>query len=314
MTDSNFDFTIVGQGEYAVCDLCDIICGDEHHNKLGRYNGIPNLIFRDEGGKTVKSKTRFKRININDMPNLPYFNRNVINLRDYLNPVTKAINYSTSTGCVGRCTFCYWYDEYRYSCFSPQRVISDLKRFKEEFEIRNINFDDPTYFVNPHRVVELSKLMIEEDLQVKWRGNGRVDTLKKLSDKDLEIIKDSGCHVIHIGLESGSNKILKLMNKGIRSEDSLRLMELSKQSGIRFRFHIIMGVPSETLDDLKQTGKLVNNMLERYPDFDYTINFFTPYPGNYLTALAGEYGYRAPQTLDEAERINPANIRACNCK
>ncbi len=301
LTDPNIDYVIVGQGEYAVNDLCDALV--DANSLEDKLNSIPNLYYRNHLQNVVKSKAAFEQIRVDDLPALPYFNRKFINVHDYLNPETKAVNYTTSSGCVGRCAFCFFYENYKYSFFSPERVISDLKRFKDEFGIRNVNFDDPTFFVNTKRVVEIAKLMIEEGINVKWRGNARVNTLKQFTENELIIIRESGCEVAHVGLESGSKRIIKLMNKHINPEDTIKLIQISKSTGIIFRFHILVGIPTETIEDLKQTGFFLRRLLKIYPDFDYTVSFFTPYPGNSLTFLAEKYGYTPPIDLEGYEKL-----------
>jgi anaerobic magnesium-protoporphyrin IX monomethyl ester cyclase len=301
MTEPNIDFVVVGQGEYVVCALCDHIVSSTANTGIEE---IPNLFYRDREGGVRKTKARPDRIDIAKMPELPYFDKDVLLMERYINPETRAINYSTSVGCVGRCSFCYWHEDYRYSVFNNQRVIADLKRFKELYDIRNVNFDDPTFFVEQERTMELVRMLIEAGLNVKWRANGRVDLLRNYGREDFEKVRESGCYLIHVGLESASPRVLKLMNKRIDPEDTLRILKMSMATGVRLRFHLLFGIPTEEISDLRTTGELLARLLDIDPDLDYTYGFFTPFPGNRLTRLAGEFGYRPPRTLEEFTRLH----------
>ena len=295
LTEKTVDYVIIGRGENIFCDLCDYLSGVNDK----QLNEIPNLYYRGKQGNVIKTDAVYKNISINSLPPLIYFCEDVFNVRKYLNPKTLAINYVTSTGCVGNCSFCYYENSYTYSFFNNDRVISDLERFKELYGIKNISFDDPTFMVNPERIIGLAKLMIQKDLGVKWRANARVDHLSRFTETDLKILKESGCYLLHIGLESGSERILKLMNKNITPNDALLNFERCKNAGIHCRFHIILGMPTETIADLRMTAEMINRMIKIDNHVDYTINFFMPFPGNPLTQLASKHGYIIPKSLDE---------------
>lgn len=297
LEDNNIDFVIVGQGQYSVCDLSDYLV-----SKSKDIAKIPNLYYK-KNNIILKTSQEFRKIEIDNMPELPYFNNQVIDLKKYINPTTLAINYTTSSGCIGKCSFCYWHKDYKYSFFSNSRIINDLKKFKVCFNIKNILFDDPTFFVNKKKVMNLVEKFLINKFNFLWRANARVDTLLRFDLNDWKLLKQSGCNVIHVGVESGSSRILKLIRKKINFNDCYKLLELSKKTGITVRFHILFGIPSETLEDLKLTGIFIHNMKKYYSEFDYTPGFFTPYPGNDLTKLALKYGYIEPKSIYEYENL-----------
>ncbi len=304
LTEEAFDFVVAGPGESAACKLT----AAASRGSRDAPEDAPGLYFRNAQGAVTRTPAPRSTFKIRDLPPLPYFDERFIRVTDYLNPETHAVNYTTSSGCVGRCGFCFWHDDFRYGLFETARVLSDLARFKELYAIKNVNFDDPTFFVNPDRSTELAQGIVDSKLDIKWRANGRVDRLRRFSAADMELIGASGCHLIHVGLESASPRMLSLMNKEISFEDAMHLLKLSKQSGVRLRFHIIVGMPGETLDDLKMTCDFLERMYEFYPEFDHTVNFFTPYPGNTLTRTAQEHGYMAPTALGAYEDMELLNI------
>lgn len=303
LSDENIDYAISGQGEYSICSLCDAI----EANDIKMLNEIPNLYFKFDGD-VLKSPALFKKINIENMPPLCYDDP-IIDISKYINPDTRTINYNTSVGCIGNCSFCYFPINYYYSHFSNDRVISDLKYLIKMYKLRNITFDDPTFFVNRKLTMDLVKKIIDEKLNVKWRANGRVDTLKKFTSDDIDLIAKSGCHLIHIGMESGSERILKLMNKNINVKDGLKLIEKFADKDIHIRFHFILGIPTEELNDIELTAEFIEKVKGIKNDFDYTVNIFTPYPGNQLTFLAEKCGYILPKTLTDYINVETLNFK-----
>jgi len=295
MSEKSIDYIVSGRGENIICELCDYISGERNL----KPENIPNLYYRGENGDIVKSSAKNELSNLNKLPPLIYFNKDIFDVNEYLNPKTLAVNYATSTGCVGNCTFCYYDPNYNYSFFDNRRVISDLSKFKRKYNIRNISFDDPTFLVSPKRIVDLAKLIIQENLDVKWKANARLDFLMRFSLADLETLKQSGCYLLHVGLESGSERILKLMNKKINVKNSLLRLEDCKKIGIGFSLQFILGIPTETIDDLKMTAALIKRLIKTDSSVDYTINFFMPFPGNDLTRRAVQGGFKIPSSLSE---------------
>lgn len=304
LSNINIDYAIADQGEYAICSLCNVLDQDDRSG----LDKIPNLWFKHHE-KIIKSKSPSKRIDINNMPPLCYDDKSIIDIGRYINPDTRAINYNTSVGCIGRCGFCFWGENYCYSHFSNDRAISDLKYLVNKYKLRNITFDDPTFFVKRDLTMDLVERIIDEKLNVKWRANGRVDTLNKFSHEDIDLIRKSGCHLIHIGMESGSERILKLMNKNISIEDGLNTIGKFVGKDIHIRFHFILGVPTEELDDIRLTADFIKKVAPIKSDFDYTINIFNPYPGNKLAALAEKHGYTPPKVLEDYAEIEMLDFK-----
>lgn len=282
LDDPNVDCVIPGPGAWSIAGLCE----------LSEEN---DLAFQ-EPWVTGPISTP-----ISVIPLLPY--STFINLPDYINPSTKAINYTTCSGCVGNCGFCYWHESHKYSRFRSNRVEEDLQWFRSQ-GIRNITFDDGTFFTGRVQTMQIVERLKNLDLQ--WRANGRVDTLTRYRDEDWKAIKESGCHLIHIGLEHVSPSVLNLMHKYITPNNAWVLMLRAREAGITLRFHILVGNPMETLDDLRQVGAFVQKMQDTY-DVDHTVNWFTPYPGCTMTSVAKEWGYEEPTTLEGFEKIELMN-------
>ncbi|EHJ45978.1 Radical SAM domain protein (plasmid) [Solidesulfovibrio carbinoliphilus subsp. oakridgensis] len=285
------DFVICGRGEGPIRQLCDRL-----RDGRNDFDTTPRLWWRTPEGIRQSSAARHSE-RVNDLPPLPYLNKDVIDIWNYINPETHAFNYSTAVGCVGRCSFCYWHDSYTYSWFDNQRVVDELESLGRQLSLRNVTFDDPTFFVGRSRTMDLVERLLASEVRFKWRANARVDTFKPFTIEDVHTMERSGCHLIHVGMESGSQRILDLMHKNITVDDALDMARKFATSSIHLRCHLIIGIPGETIDDIRRSGELITEIGRIKKEFDYTVNIFIPYPGNALTELAATMGYTPPDTL-----------------
>jgi anaerobic magnesium-protoporphyrin IX monomethyl ester cyclase len=285
MTDPNADHVVMGRGEDFIIPLV---------RDGGWY---PGRVF----GRSFDNPLPHP---IRESYPLPYYDMLGFSPGDYLSPA-RALNYTASTGCVGHCAFCFWPESTDYRPIPVDTVMGDLWDFVDHDKIENILFDDPTFFVSP--TIQRPLIQRLGELGCKWRANARVDRLRDFSIEDMKRAHESGCHVIHIGMESGSDSVLARMHKGGRARDVLDLAPISWETGITLRFHILLGTPGETLEELKETADLVEEMRGRFRDFDYTVGFFTPYAGCDMANQAKAFGWQEPQTLREWELFEATN-------
>ena len=190
---------------------------------------------------------------------------------DYFNPLIKRMPYITmitSRGCPGKCTFCTAPSFYgpKYRCRSVESIIEELKYFKSQ-GYREIYFRDETFTVNKKRILELCKRMMEERLYLTWLCNARVGMINK---EMMDTMKEAGCHLIKFGVESGVQKILDNVNKGIRIKSIKETFIWAKEVGMDTHAHIMLGMPGETLETIRDT---INFTKEIEPT---TVTFGTP--------------------------------------
>ena len=296
LRDLPIDYVITGPGEYGILKLANFLKGD------GSKERIPNLYWKDGEGNITRSPEPFVRFNINELPPLPYFNKDVISVERYIHPENRVINYNASTGCVGSCSFCYWHPSYKVGFFDNDRVLQDLKEFKRRYNIKNVEFHDPTFFLNTRRTRDFATKMIDEGLKVKWRANARVDTLATHTLEDFELMKKSGCYYIYLGVESGSPDVLKMMHKEFNFQDAVKVVRLAKQTDLTTLIFLMFGMPGETLENLKETVAFARTLLDINPDLEFAYSFFTPFPGCEMSEAANKY-FNPPSTVEEFSRF-----------
>jgi len=188
----------------------------------------------------------------------------------------------TSRGCPYNCIFCWnsWRNTpYRFN--SPERVIEEIKHLIENYDISAIWFHDDNLLVNKKRVKKICKLLKENEINIVWGCNSRVDII----DYDiLKTIKDVGCKQVDFGFESGSQRILDVLNKKTTVEQNLKAIKLCRKVGLNFQGSFIIGSPTETLEDIKKTEKfIIDNDIE-----NFQLCIMTAYPGTQLWSYCKE--------------------------
>ena len=199
---------------------------------------------------------------------------------------------STSRGCPYKCKFCsafeLWGCKYRF--MSADKIIEHVKYLKDNHNIDGIYFREDNFIANVKRTKEFCEKIIR--YKIPWKCEARVNNL---TDEMITLLANSGCAALYIGVESGSQKILDLMNKGIKVEDTKRVFKRLKEVGIKGYASIIVGFPGETTDDMNKTTELIRE-IEPHTTW---WNVFTGLPGSEAYDMMdcwyeGEWGMRYP--------------------
>jgi radical SAM superfamily enzyme YgiQ (UPF0313 family) len=160
---------------------------------------------------------------------------------------------------------------------SARRTFEEVKYYSSK-GYKEVYFRDETFTVSRRRVMEFCRLLSSEGLKVNWLANARVDTL----DAELmAAMKQSGCHTLKIGVESGNQQILDRVNKGIRIDGprgTREVFRLAKEIGLCTHAHCMLGMPGETAASVEQTIELVLSI----EPTTATFGICTPYPGTPL--------------------------------
>lgn len=293
------DIIVKGQGEVTFFEL--IKCLDK---KLPLDN-VKGIAYKNKG-KIIDNPDR-PRIPLDDLPSLPI---HLIDLEKYVNIILgkRTTGYVSSQGCPFSCAFCadsLIYNKKRAD-LSAKRVLKDLKNLIENYNIDSISFLDTNFFVNKDKVREICEGIIKNKWDIKWSAFERTSHFITFDKKTLELIKDSGCCLLVVGAESGSQKILDFLNKGIKVEDTIRFTHLCKEYGINVRYDFMVGLPNETPEDFQKTLNLIKKIYEINKNNDLSVQFYAPYPGTPLyDKVINEYGFVPPKSLIEWSEYDP---------
>ena len=268
------------------------IVGGPHVNAVGslKRKGIDDVnirsleqfdtIFEGEGENTenIFKKGWQNGGIIKKLDDLPIPNRKFIDILSYkykLNGVLTT-NIQTQRGCPGKCIFCCGRDIPMYNRVrqhSPERVLQEMDELNKQFGYTSFMFYDDEVNLGSNRLEKLCKKLGERDYQ--HRGFIRSDFIVR-KPESAKWMKDAGFVKLCTGVESGSDKILKIIKKGTTYDMNMKARQIIGDAGIHYESFFILGHPSETKEDVGMTLKWLK---ETKPD-DYDINVLTPYPGS----------------------------------
>lgn len=202
----------------------------------------------------------------------------------YVNSFTKTPILSTrfnANGCYwSRCTFCSQNSKYKYineQSNEHNSVVDRIEGFvKSGYKI--IYFSDEA--VHPNQIEEFSKAVIERGIELKWACRCRLESA--FTKELISLMKKSGCYEILFGLESTSERVLKLMNKypvTMKSETMKSIIKNVINEGIKVHITIIAGFPGEEICDLKQTVEFLIDTLRGHEDNAFWVNKFALFQG-----------------------------------
>jgi radical SAM superfamily enzyme YgiQ (UPF0313 family) len=154
----------------------------------------------------------------------------------------------------------------------PKHILEELKWLKNEYEVNYFKFTDATWNTSIEQVIAFCEEKLRQGFDMPWEANVHCSFVTK---EMLEIMKKSNCNQFNAGVESGSQKILRNMKKGLLLPKIKETFKWGKELGMERRGYFLMGMPNETEEDLKLTEKLVE---EIQPD-EFGITVLCPYPG-----------------------------------
>ena len=282
------DYSIQREGEEAVYALVE--------NKDPKK--IPGVISRGSGSLIFNGLAPI----IKDVDNLPFPERDKfwgIPESEKKNVDVSYIN--TIRGCPYKCTYCaspFHWDRKTTRLRSPESVIDEMRHLKENYW-QGTNFDysasanigekeslkiedntlvyfvDDVFTVNKKRVKKLLRMMIDQKLGMRWKCEARAD---HLDDEICELMAEAGCERVKIGFESGSDKILKQVQKLETRDEMLEGANMLKRAGVPFSAYFMTGFPGETDEDVKQTIDFAKQIEADY----YSLSVLAPYYGTEL--------------------------------
>jgi radical SAM superfamily enzyme YgiQ (UPF0313 family) len=276
LTHNFIDYVIRGEGEYSFYKLVN---GDD-------IKTIEGLSYRENGNFIHNPLGE----HINDLDSLPMPAYNRLPVEKYIPTLGSykrlpAISMIATRGCPGKCTYCFGsYLGSKVRMHSVDYLIEEIKMLQKNYGIKEIMFYDDTFTTYRHKVKEFCKKIIEEKIDISWVCFSRVDTI---DEETLFLMKKAGCHQIMYGIESGSEEILKNINKKIDRQKAIEAVKKTKKIGIECRTTFMLGNPGETEETIFKTVKFA---IELDPDIAL-FNITTPFPGTQMFKWAKENGY-----------------------
>lgn len=275
LTESKLDSVIRREPELTALELA---------NSLNNNKDLKNVL-----GISYKSEKEIinnpDRPFIENLDDLPYPTRDLLPNQKYTMPLSDK-PYTlliSSRGCPYNCIFCtagqYYGKKLRLR--SAKNIVNEIEEIIEKYNIYDITMWSDTFTLNRNFVVEVCEEILRRGLKFNWMTNSRVD---KVDLELLKLMKKSGCWIISYGAESGVQKIIDTAKKEIDIDQTKNAFKWSKDAGIETMAHVILGLPGETKETIRQTINFVIQLDPDYAQFYCAI----PFPGTEFYKIAAE--------------------------
>ncbi len=283
------DSIVIGEGEETVPEMIDKLTNG--HN----LEGVAGTAFRARDGAIVKNDPRPL---IEDLDAIPIPRRELLGDFDkYESPPgsykRKPIAIvMTSRGCKARCIYCFQMKgEHRIRFRSVDNVVEEVEELINRYGFREIRFLDETFTADRERAMELMRRFRELRLDFSFYVSSRVNTV------DFELLREmkkAGCWAILFGAESGVQKNLNTLRKGVTLDQTRAAVAAAKKAGLKVYTPFIIGIPDETYDEALKTVEFAIELNPHYANF----HTMAPFPGTELYDNIDKYGTMSANTDD----------------
>jgi len=157
-------------------------------------------------------------------------------------------------------------------------VVSEIAYFQQEFGVNEFHIEDLNPTLNKKRMIDLSHLLIEHDIHITWKL-AQGTKVESLDSETVDWMARAGCNYVSISPESGSQHVLKLMDKPVNHDHTVEMVRLMRQKGIYTQACFVLGYPGEREADLDQTANLVRRLAKVGVD-EIALFIITPMPGS----------------------------------
>lgn len=284
------DAVCIGEGEVTICEMMSKI---EAGKDLADVRGVA---YRDDG-RIVLGDTREL---IKDIDSIPDPARDLLDMGHCVDwngdPIGTMI---TSRGCVFGCNYCVSSRIMgrRFRARSPEKIVDEMEELTGRYGIEYIEFLDDNFVLDRKRAKAVAKEIRRRDLDIKFVASSRVDTIDR---ELLGELQSAGLESIYYGIESGSQRVLDLMNKGVKVKNALDAVKAAKERNVRVVGSFILGYPGESLSEMNETIRHAISL-----DVDMAqFSILTPYPGTPVwerlkqKGLLADCGYEKYTVLD----------------
>lgn len=286
------DWLVRGQGEHTFAELLEVLKGRRNPES------VAGLCFRKpDGSHHIGLERRW--VGPAELPPPPYHK---IPVTDYLHPTflgRRSGVYQSSIGCPYGCNFCGVISVYgrREQIQDPSRTAEHLRHLVDTHGMDSVHFYDNNFFLDDRQAREIADRFIP--LGIRWWVEARVDAVLRFTDETWKRLKQAGCTMIFFGAESGSDDVLRQMNKGITTDQTLEVARRTSQHGIIPEFSFVFGNPEEPEREIDINLRFIRRLKQANPAMELITYFYTPTPqrkGTYgdIDALEG-----TPDTLEE---------------
>ena len=277
LEESAIDVVVVGQGEVTFADLV---------RRLSRGEVCRGRM----GGQQLR-----------DLNELPSHDYELLDVERYFTLKQKRqLDYISSQGCRFRCAFCADPAVYArgWTGLTPERVATEIHDLQGRYSVREIAFQDETFFTHTARIARLADELLHRGVTVAWTATLRADQACRMGESLLTMCIRSGLRRVMVGVEAGSPDTLARLQKDVTLDQVLTAAHMCAQHQLAAIFNFIVGFPGESDESIDATLSLAKRIQRLHPQFETPIFYYRPYPGNPIAETARAEGYLFPRGLN----------------
>jgi len=262
----DLDVVVIGEGEKTMTELAGLSL-DENNGHLTNVKGIA---YRDDDNIKLNPPREL----IKDLDSIPFPARHLVPFESYGTTQGKSSDMITSRGCVFNCSYCSssLIMGKKFRTRSPENVVNEIEYLIDRYKLENIAFMDDTFMLNKRRAKTIADEIKKRGLDIGFVASSRVDMVNKSL---IEKLRSAGLTTLYYGVESGSQRILDLMKKGITLKQAENAVKAAKDVGVEVLTSFILGFPGETQEEMDKTIDFSIKLNADYSQF----SILTPFPG-----------------------------------
>jgi anaerobic magnesium-protoporphyrin IX monomethyl ester cyclase len=285
------DYVVRGQGEETLLELVQHL---ESHSAVDLISGIG---FKRDGKLFFTPERPLRPLA--EMPPKAY---HIADFDAYERSCGRRwAMYTSSLACPFNCSYCTNAGVYgrKWNALSPEQFVEETVDLTRRYNLELLWVVDDNFLVDLDRARLIGEGLVRAGANFKWSIQATTNLTARLSREDLKLLRRSGLHQICQGVDSGSPKILKLMNKEFQDFDSIyQSAARCLEADIRPSFNIIFAFPGEGREERRQTVDFMMDVCRHFPGAEFWTNIFTPYPGAPIMEHPEEIGLQLPTSLE----------------
>jgi len=288
------DYVIEGEGEFAFAELARRLASGAD------TGGIPG-VWRKVAGRP-ESTPRAALLEMDALPPIPY---HLVDMETYIQLYDggkRTLFYQSSRGCPYRCAYCYnnSFNRGRWRAASAEKVLNEIAALKDKHRLDAVFLWDDNFFIDQPRAMAIVAGVKKMGLRCLLHG-ADVESLERMSDADLDFLESAGVDALAIGVESASDRVRsEILRKRGTIAQVRRQLERFKGRKIEMSCFFILGFPTETLPEIKQTITFALDTMRMGRNFHVERFFnYTPYPGTELYDRVKAEGMLFPARLED---------------
>lgn len=285
------DVIAIGEGEITSWELIQTFLksGNTHS-----FHNVDSCAFRDKNGEIIVTPRRFPIIDIDKLPGPAW---HLFDMDKYHGTLsgeekTRAIGVISSRGCPNQCVFCSNSLNRRVRYRNPKLFVNEVKFLHKQYGFPGLNFQDDSFTSNAKHVTQVCEEMLRRDIKIRWYCSLRINNV---SMDLLKLMKEAGCVSLGYGIETGSDRLLKIIKKGITTDQIREAIKITKKVGFKHVTPFLMtSLPGQTLEEIRISSEFLSEIESLfYNRVVYQVYIGTPtliYPGTEIEKMARQNG------------------------